>query len=184
MPQDKPLRGPRLWDLPYTKNGKQVNFREALNDPNMESLTGKSNLETYGEQAQLDRQRANAYYKANPAARQYGMAKAAASSKANGPKKSGQSAIAKLQDDMSWGRTKSDWNDLVNKEDKRQEPQRIQAQMQSAKLQAEKRSANERAKSPASIQKGMAASTRKMQAASTAKKASPPQGMRGLLKIK
>jgi len=184
MPQEKPTRGPRFWGIPDTKNGKQKTFREAIHGDDLRSLTSKSNLENFGEQAILDRNRAGAYYKANPAARQYGMAKAAAASKANAPKAKGQSKTAALQREMARGTEKArDYNDIVkmgNDPDKRS----LQYEMDDAKVAAEDRSAKRLAKSPATIQKGMAESTRKTQAASAAAKKSEPAPMRKLLKIK
>ena len=185
MPQDKPTRGPRFWNMPETKNGKQVSFREAVNGQDLYSLTSKTNLENYGEQAILDRKRAGDYYKANPKARQYAMAKAAAASKANAPMKSGQLKTAALQDEMRRGTNKARDLNQIDKDNRRFAPIYQQEDMQEAKLQAEERSAASRAKSPATIQKGMAASTRKTQAASAAaKKSAPVAPMRKLLKIK
>jgi hypothetical protein len=186
MPQEKPTRGARFLGEPLGKVGKQSTFKEAVNGTDMSPLfSGQSNVETYGAQAQLDRKRADKYYKANPAARQYGMAKAAAASKANGPKASGQAKTAALQREMARGTEKArDYNDIVkmgNDPDKRS----LQFEMDDAKVAAEDRSAKRLAKSPATIQKGMAESTRKTQAASAAaKKSTPVSPMRKLLKIK
>jgi hypothetical protein len=194
MPQEKPLRGPRLFaDVPMTKGGKQMTFKQAVNSDDLSDLmSGKSNSQIFGEQAQLDRERASKYYKANPAARQYAMARATAASKNNAPMKSGQLKTAALQDEMRRGTNKARDQYQIEKDNKRLAPIYQQQDMQEAKLQAEERSAASRAKSPATIQKAMAAGTRKTQAASakrstsngTFKGGSPRSTMSKNLKIK
>jgi hypothetical protein len=186
MPQEK-LRGPRMFeDLPVTKNGKQVKFREAVSGDDMSTLmSGKSNSQFYGEQAQRDVQRRNAKYKSDPVARKQAIARAASASKANAPKAKGQLKTAALQREMARGTEKArDYNDIEKMgydPDKRS----LQWEMDDAKVAAEDRSAKRLAKSPATIQKGMAESTRKTQAASAAaKKSTPVSPMRKLLKIK
>lgn len=192
MPQEKPTRGPRFLGMRDTRNGKPTTFRESVNGRDLSGLfSGQSNVESYGSQAQLDRERADKYYKANPAARQYGMAKAAAASKANGPMKSGQLKTAALQDEMRRGTNRARDAYQIEIDNRRLAPIYQQEDMQNAKLQAEERSAVSRAKSPATIQKGMAEGTRKVQAASAAARkngtfagGSPRSSMSKNLKIK
>ena len=187
MPQEK-LKGPRLFaDVPMTrKNGKQMSYKEAVNSPSLSSImSGKSNAQIFGEQAQDDVRRKNAKYKSDPVARKQAIARAAAASKANAPKAKGQSKTAALQREMAGGTEKArDYNDIEKMgydPDKRS----LQWEMDDAKVAAEDRSAKRLAKSPATIQKGMAESTRKTQAASAAaKKSTPVSPMRKLLKIK
>jgi hypothetical protein len=187
MPQGK-LKGPRLFaDVPMTrKNGSQMSYKEAVNSPDLSSImSGKSNAQVFGEQAQDDVRRKNAKYKSDPVARKQAIARAAAASKANAPKAKGQSKTAALQREMARGtekaRERNDLEKLPYDSDRRH----LQWEMGDATIAAQDRSAREREKSPASIQIGMAASTRKTQAASAAaKKSAPAPSMRKLLKIK
>jgi len=186
MPQEK-LKGPRLFaDVPMTKHGKQMSYREAVNSSDLSNLmSGKSNSQFFGDQAQVDVRSKNAKYKSDPSARKQAIARAASASKANAPKAKGQSKTAALQREMARGTEKArDYNDI---EKMGSDPNKssLQYEMDDAKVAAEDRSAKRLAKSPATIQKGMAESTRKTQAASAAaKKSTPVSPMRKLLKIK
>jgi hypothetical protein len=101
----------------------------------------------------------------------------------------GKAKTNALQRDMGVGLTNATKNYAFHKRMKAADAgmavQGMQFDLDDAKAEAEFRAQDKRDKSPASIQKGMAASTRKTQAASTAaKKSTPVSPMRKLLKIK
>ncbi len=187
MPQEK-LKGPRLFaDVPMTrKDGSQMSYREAVNSPDLSSImSGKSNAQLFGEQARDDVRRKNAKYKSDPAARKQAIARAAAASKANAPKAKGQSKTAALQREMARGTEKARERNELEKMPYDPDRRHLQWEMADGTYFAQQESAKQREKSPASIQIGMAASTRKTQAASAAaRKSAPIAPMRKLLKIK
>ena len=183
MPQEKsPKRGPMYFGPLRNKDGSRANYRQSVAIMGKDSTAfqgGKPGLsadvtEIFGEQAQAETKAQADFYKKNPAARKAKIASTAAAAKSNEAKNRKNAATNAL------------FHKNMRNADAAQYIRDLQFGMDDAKAEAEIRAEEKREKSPASIQKGMAASTRKTQAASAAarKQSTPVSPMRKLLKIK
>lgn len=183
MPQEKaPKRGPMYFGPLRNKDGSRSNYRQSVAKMGKDSQAfqgGKPGLtadvtEIFGEQAQAESKAQADFYKKNPAARKAKIASTAAAAKSNEAKNRKNAA------------TNAAFAKRMRQVDARETNRQMQVDMNDAKLQQEDKSRIDREKSPASIQQGMAASTRKTQAASAAarKQSTSASPIRQLLKIK
>ena len=184
MPQDKaPKKGPVYFGPLTNENGTRSNYRQSIAKMGKEDtvitnpgLRQTPTTEYFGGLAQDDAKAQADFYKKNPAARKAKIASAATAAKNNEAKNRKNAATNAL------------FHKNVRRGDAAQYMRSLQFDMDDAKAAAEYRAEDKREKSPASIQKGMAASTRKTQAASASAKATagkaPASPMRKLLKVK